>query len=116
VEAKLYDVAQSDRTEVIAQMLSAKGFIFGSSTHDNDMLPNIAAFIEIIKGLKPKGRQVGFFGSYGWAGGAVKEMQEALKDSGAELNPSGVSVKYVPDDNELKACFEFGNQFAKLLK
>jgi len=116
IEVKIYDIAESDRTEIITRMLTSQGFLFGSSTHDNDMLPNIAAFIEIIKGLKPKGRQVGFFGSYGWAGGAVKEMQEALKDSGAELNPNGVSIKYVPDDNELKACFEFGNQFAKLLK
>jgi len=116
IPVKLYNVAESDRTEIITRMLTAKGFLFGSSTHDNDMLPNIAAFLEIVKGLKPKGRQVGFFGSYGWAGGAVKEMQEALKDSGAEISAAGVSIKYVPDKEELKACFEFGNQFAKLLK
>ncbi|MDD5128818.1 MAG: flavodoxin domain-containing protein [Candidatus Omnitrophica bacterium] len=116
VEVKLYDVAESDRTEIITRMLTSQGFLFGSSTHDNDMLPNIAAFLEIVKGLKPKGRQVGFFGSYGWAGGAVKEMQEELKDRGLEFNPSSMSVKYAPDKEELKACFEFGNQFAKLLR
>jgi len=116
VEVKLYNVAESDRTEIITRMLTAQGFLFGSSTHDNDMLPNIAAFLEIVKGLKPKGRQVGFFGSYGWAGGAVKEMQEALKDSGVELSVPGVAVKYVPDKAELEACFEFGSQFAKLLR
>jgi len=116
VEVVLYNVAESDRTEIIMQMLTAQGFLFGSSTHDNDMLPNIAAFLEIVKGLKPKGRQVGFFGSYGWAGGAVKEMQETLKDSGVDVSAAGVSVKYVPDKAELKACFEFGNQFAKLLR
>jgi len=113
---QLYNIAESDRTEIITQMLTAQGFLFGSSTHDNDMLPNIAAFLEIVKGLKPKGRQVGFFGSYGWAGGAVKEMQETLKDSGVDVSAAGVSVKYVPNKEELKACFEFGNQFAKLLR
>jgi anaerobic nitric oxide reductase flavorubredoxin len=116
LEVKLYNVAESDRTEIITRMLTAQGFLFGSSTHDNDMLPNIAAFLEIVKGLKPKGRQVGFFGSYGWAGGAVKEMQETLKESGVDVNIPGVAIKYVPDKTELKACFEFGNQFAKLLK
>jgi anaerobic nitric oxide reductase flavorubredoxin len=115
-EVKLYDIAQSDRTEVITQMLSAKGYIFGSSTHDNDMLPNIAAFLEIIKGIKPKGRKAGFFGSYGWAGGAVKEMQEVLKDSGFDQTAPGISFKYVPDTSELAACFEFGSQFAQGLK
>ena len=79
VEVKLYDVAKSDRTEIITQMFTAKGFLFGSSTHDNTMLPEIAACLEIVKGLKPKGRIVSFFGSYGWAGGAVKEMQELIR-------------------------------------
>jgi len=116
IEAKIYDIAQSDRTEVITQMLSAKGFIFGSSTHDNDMLPNIAAFLEIVKGLRPKGRKVGFFGSYGWAGGAVKEMRELLKDSGLEQTVPDVSCKYVPDIPELTSCFEFGRSFAQKLK
>jgi len=116
VEVKLYDVAQSDRTEVITQMLSAKGFIFGSSTHDNDMLPNIAAFLEIVKGLKPKGRKVGFFGSYGWAGGATKEMREMLKDSGVDLIESDLLCKYIPTLEESGSCFEFGSKFAQGLK
>ncbi|MFA6357823.1 MAG: flavodoxin domain-containing protein [Candidatus Omnitrophota bacterium] len=115
VEVKLYDVAGSDRTEIITQMLSSSGFLFGSSTHDNDMLPNIAGFLEIVKGLKPKGRQISFFGSYGWAGGAVKEMQEMLVNSGANFNLPGVSFKYVPDKAELENCFKFGVNFAKLL-
>jgi flavorubredoxin len=115
-EVKLYDLAQSDRTEIITQMLSAKGFLFGSSTHDNDMLPNIAAFLEIVKGLKPKDRKVGFFGSYGWAGGATKEMQEMLKDSGVDQDAPGISCKYVPDASELANCFEFGFKFGQSLK
>ncbi len=116
VEVKLYDIAQSDRTEIITQMLTAKGFIFGSSTHDNDMLPNIAAFLEIVKGLKPQGRKVSFFGSYGWAGGAIKEMQEMLGGSFLDQALPGVSCKYVPDPQELASCFEFGRRFAESLK
>ena len=115
-EVKLYNVAESDRTEIITQMLSAKGFLFGSSTHDNNMLPNIAAFLEIVKGLKPKGRKISFFGSYGWAGGAIKEMQEMLKDSTAEQTSPGLSFKYVPHALELASCFEFGSKFAQSLK
>jgi len=116
LEVRLYDIAMTDRTEVITQMLSAKGFLFGSSTHDNDMLPNIAAFLEIVKGLKPKGRQISFFGSYGWAGGAVKEMHEMLRDSGAEFMLDGISFRYATDKDELESCFEFGSKFARILK
>jgi len=116
IDVKVYNIAETDRTEVITQMLTARGFLFGSSTHDNDMLPNIAAFLEIVKGLKPKGRKISFFGSYGWAGGALKEMEEMLKDTGGDFTIPGSSVKYVPDKAELADCFEFGNKFARLLK
>ena len=85
VETFVYDVAKSDHTEVVAQMLEAKGLLLGSSTHDNDMLPTMAGFMEFLKGLKPKGRSVAVFGSYGWAGGAVKEIEEVVKLSGATL-------------------------------
>ncbi|MDD5059540.1 MAG: flavodoxin domain-containing protein [Candidatus Omnitrophica bacterium] len=112
VDVRLYDIAKSDRTEVITEMLSAKGFVFGSSTHDNDMLPNMAAFLEIVKGLKPTGRKISFFGSYGWAGGAIKEMQERLISSGAELVKEGLSFKYVPNEAELEDCFNFGKKSA----
>jgi len=115
VEVKIYNVAESDRTEMVTQMFTARGVLFGSSTHDNSMLPEIAACLELVKGFRPKGRVASFFGSYGWSGGAVKEMQEALKDSGMELVP-GISCKYLPDQTETANLIEFGNKFAKLLK
>ena len=116
VETRLFDIAQSDRTNVIAAMLESKGFVIGSSTHDNNMLPTIAGFLEFLKGLKPKNRIAGAFGSYGWSGGAVAEIEKTLKDGGMEVAQPSISVKYVPDGNDLKACYEYGVTFAKRLK
>ncbi|MCM8786690.1 MAG: flavodoxin domain-containing protein [Candidatus Omnitrophica bacterium] len=117
VEVKVFDVTCSDRTETIKEMLDAKGFIFGSSTHDNDMLPTIAGFLEFLKGLKPKNRLSCVFGSYGWGGGAVKNIEEILKITGIEITLPSLSIQYVPDKNDLEKCYEFGKNFAlKLLK
>ncbi|MFH1508407.1 MAG: flavodoxin domain-containing protein [Candidatus Omnitrophota bacterium] len=114
LEVKLYDIARSDRTDIFKEMLNAKGFIIGSSTHDNDMLPNIASFMELLKGLKPKNRVVAVFGSYGWAGGAVKELEEVLKETGIqEIKPS-ISFQYLPDEEGMKKCYDFGVEFARL--
>jgi flavorubredoxin len=116
VSAKLFDVATTDRTEIIKEMLEAKGFIFGSSTHDNGMLPTFAGFLEFVKGLKPKNRIACCFGSFGWAGGAIKEMENILKEMGIELAQPGLSIRYVPDDSEIKHCYEYGREFAKIIK
>jgi flavorubredoxin len=116
LSVKLFNVAESDRTEIIKEMLEAKGFLFGSSTHDNDMLPNLAGFLEFVKGLHPKNRLASAFGSYGWAGGAVKEIGAVLKETGIEPALPGLSVKYAPDEPEIKNCYEYGKKFAEIIK
>ncbi len=115
VEVKMYDVAETDNTEIIREMLYARGYLFGSSTHDNNMLPNLAMFLEFLKGLKPSGRKAAAFGSFGWAGGAVKEMENFITSPGIEIVQPGISLKFAPSPEELKQCFEFGKEFAKKL-
>ncbi|HOX54261.1 MAG TPA: flavodoxin domain-containing protein, partial [Candidatus Omnitrophota bacterium] len=116
IEVKLFDLNQTDRTEIIKEMLDAKGYILGCSTHDNDMLPNMGGFLTFLKGLKPKNRIASAFGSYGWAGGAVKGIEEALKETGVEQIQPSISARYVPDENELKNCYEFGKEFARKIE
>ncbi|MDD3905615.1 MAG: flavodoxin domain-containing protein [Candidatus Omnitrophica bacterium] len=116
VEIKLFDIAVSDGTEVIKEMLDARGFIIGSSTHDNDMLTTIAGFLEFLKGLKPKGRIAAAFGSYGWSGGAVASIENLLKEGGMEIAQPGVSAKFMPDENEIKTAYQFGKDFAGRIK
>jgi anaerobic nitric oxide reductase flavorubredoxin len=116
LEVKLYDVNNADRTDIFKEMLNAKGFIFGSSTHDNDMLPNLAGFLALLKGFKAKGRIAGVFGSYGWAGGAVKEIEELLKTAGIEISVNSCSAKFVPDEKESADCKRFAADFAAKIK
>lgn len=115
IDVKMYDVAETDSTEIIREMLYARGYLFGSSTHDNGMLPNLAMFLEFLKGLKPSGRKAAAFGSFGWGGGAVKEMEKFIATPGIEIVQPGISLKFVPSPEELKQCFEFGKEFAKKL-
>ncbi|MFA5147445.1 MAG: flavodoxin domain-containing protein [Candidatus Omnitrophota bacterium] len=115
VDVKLFDINASDRTEVIGRMLDAKGYLIGSSTHDNDMLPAIAGFLELLKGLKPKNRIAAAFGSYGWGGGAAENVEKGLKEGGMEIAQPLLSCKYVPDEGERKRCYEYGLEFGKKL-
>lgn len=115
VSVKLFDITISDRSDCIKEMLDARAFVIGSSTHDNDMLTSIAGFLGFLKGLTPKKRLAAAFGSYGWAGGAVKNIETILKETGIEVIIPGISVKYTPDENEIKNCYEFGRAIADKL-
>lgn len=111
-EVVLHDVAEADHTALVKEMFDAKAFLIGSSTHDNDMLPHIAGFLELLKGFKPKGRIGAAFGSYGWAGGAVQEIEKIMKAAGIEPAMDSLSFKYVPDAEEVKKCYQFGMDLA----
>lgn len=116
VSVRLFDIAKSDSTEVVKEMMDARGFLIGSSTHDNGMLTRIGGFLEFLKGLSPKNRMAAAFGSYGWAGGAVGNIEDLLKKAKIEVVLPGYSVKYRPDAEQLKRCYEFGREFAGKIK
>ena len=111
-EARLFNISVSDRTEIVKELFDSRGLIFGSSTHDNNMLPNIAGFMDFIKGLKVKNRIGASFGSFGWSGEGAKNIEAILKESGIEIVMPSIAAKYMPSPEDLKNCFEFGRNFA----
>lgn len=116
VEAGLYSLPQADRSEVIKELLEAKGILVGSSTHNQRMLLNMAAFLEDLKGLKPAGKIGAAFGSYGWAAKAVQQMEEDLREAGIEVVEADLSFKFAPPEGEIEKAFEFGKAFARRVK
>jgi flavorubredoxin len=112
VEYAVYDLAKTDRSDIISDILVSKGIAFGSATLNNGMLPLSGAFLTYLKGLKPAGKLAAAFGSFGWGGGAVKAVEEELKLSGIELAAPSVSLRYVPEKSELDKCRELGKALA----
>jgi len=113
VEAMLVRLPLSDRGDIIKELLDAKGLLIGSSTINNGPLPTLAPFLEELRGLKPSNKIAATFGSYGWGGGAVKAVEDALGRAGIQVVSPSLTVKWVPDVDELRRCFEFGKEFAR---
>jgi anaerobic nitric oxide reductase flavorubredoxin len=116
VDVKLLKLRAADKTEAMTEILDAKAVVVGSPTLNNQMFPTISAFLTYATGLKPKGKVWAFFGSYGWGGGAVKSMTETAKKAGFDVLEPGVEVKYIPEAEDLKKCFELGRQIAAKVK
>jgi len=113
VETMLFRLPFSDRGDIIKELLEAKAILIGSSTINNGVLPTVAPFLEEMQGLRPRNKMATAFGSYGWGGGAVKTIEEKLERAGMEITAPALTVKWVPDKNEIQKCFEFGKEFAK---
>lgn len=92
----------------------ARGCLIGSPTLNNTIFPQIGELLVTLKGLRPRNRMVSAFGSYGWGGGAVKEI---LRICGEEMKletvKPGIQVKYKASMEDEKSLYEFGRSFAK---
>ncbi len=88
-------------SDVMADVLGAKYICVGSPTLNNGMLPTVAAFLTYYKGLAPRKRVGLSFGSYGWGGQSVPQIEEFLKES-CEKMFNKIKVQYVPGKDALK--------------
>ena len=113
MEVLLRGLPMYGRTEVIGELLEAKGLLVGSSTHNQRMLMNIAAFMEDLKGLRFTRKLGAAFGSHGWAGGAVPQLENDLREAGFDVMTSDLAVRWAPNEDDLAKAREFGRAFAR---
>jgi flavorubredoxin len=112
VEAKLLHLRSNHRSDIIEEMLEAKGILLGSPTLNNGMFPTMGDFLTYMRGLKPKGKFFALFGSHGWGGGAIKEMRRNLEQEKFEIWEKELPIQFIPDPEELKSAIQFGKEFA----
>ncbi len=103
-------------SDIMTDLIISKMIIIGSPTLNNGMLPSMGAFLTYIKGLRPKNR-IGFaFGSFGWGGQAVGQIEEVLNALKWELPVEGLKIKFIPDDDELNNVKDVGKKLGEMLK
>jgi len=112
-DARLLHLRSNHRSDIIEEMLEARGVVLGSPTLNNGMFPTMGDFLTYMRGLRPKGKIFGLFGSHGWGGGAIKEMRRHLELEKFEIWEKELSVQFVPNSEELDSAIQFGREFAK---
>ena len=115
VDHKLFHMATSDRNDVLAEVFQAGAIIIGSPTLNRGLLPTITPILEDLKGLRFHNKIGAGFGSYGWSGESVKQIEEHLRACGIAKAAEGVLAKWQPTDQDLDACRKLGKQVAAAL-
>lgn len=106
----------ADPTEIEAAVQKCDGFIIGSPTLGGHMPTQVQTALGIVLSTTAKTKLAGVFGSYGWSGEAVDEIDSKLQDAGYRLGFETIRVKFKPDDATLQMCKEAGTDFAQALK
>ena len=113
VRAVLMPLENSHRSDVVTEVLDAGALVVGSPTINNSIFPTVADILTYIKGLRPKNLLGAAFGSYGWGGESVAQIEAILTEMKIELAGESVRIQYVPDDQGLARCREYGMKIAE---
>lgn len=102
IEVRLNHIRRTDGSAIVRDILDSRVVLIGSPTLNADMFWPVGGFLTYLRGLKPKNKKVGIFGSYGWAGGASKAIQREIEAMGLELIGPPQEAAYVPNEADLK--------------
>lgn len=113
VDVKLINIRTGNITEIATETLDAAAIAFGSPTLNQTLMPQMAAALTYLKGLKPTGKSGFAFGSYGWAKNGAQHVEEYVKAIKFEVLHEPIQSQYAPSDEVLEECRKAGKMLAE---
>ena len=101
---------------LFATSLNTKGVIIGSPTYSNELYPGIKTVVNSLLTRGVKDHYIGCFGSFTWAGNAVKELNKFVEEIGWEVVGDSVEQKMALKNDTYQSCLELGKAMAEKFK
>lgn len=97
----IHNLSKSDPSYVLADIFKYKGLLIGSPTYSNELYPKATDLVAKIKTRGIKNRVFGCFGSFTWAGVAIKELTELANQMQWEIcGSSEAKMSVKPNQHE----------------
>jgi len=72
----IYDAARAHASYILPSLWTRRGVLIGAPTYEGNLFPPVAEVLHLAGAKRIQRRLVGYFGSWGWSGGARKECQQ----------------------------------------
>lgn len=114
---KVFDVSKTHASYILSEIWKYKGIVLGSCTYNNSVYPNMNQLLYTLKMNKLSNHILGIFGSYGWSGGAVKELSEFASEGGSfEVVPTIVETRGTAKEEDVESLRQLAKEMAEALK
>ncbi len=114
IKVSLIELNDGNREQAMAAVGEADGILFGSPTFLGDVLQPIGELLAAIHPYQLKGKLCSAFGSYGWSGEAVGNINSRLEQLKSRTI-EGFRVRFRPSAAELENVRAFARTFAENL-
>ena len=115
VPVEVFDVARTHVSYILPSLWTKAGVMIGAPTYEVKLFPPMADVLTMAVSKRVLGRKVAYFGSYGWSGGALKDVKRIIDLAKCEL---GETFEFMgsPKPADLVKGQEFGRRFAESIK
>lgn len=113
IDVKLYDLVYDDKSKLMDDIYWADGLLFGTPTILGDALKPIWEVLISMFPVVHGGKIASSFGSYGWSGEGVNNINQRLKQLRMKVVEPGLRIKFKPSASNLQETYDFGLNFGK---
>ena len=104
INLHVHRVPETSWGTLLMSAWSSAGIILAMPTYENKMFPPMAAALEEFANKKVLNKHLFRFGSYGWSGGAQKQLDAILEEGQLEwMKVPSVEFKGAPTKDDLEA-------------
>ena len=115
IEVALYNLTVSDIGDVAKDLVDSRAIVLGAPTVLGGAHPLAVYATYLVKALKPPAKFGAVLSSYGWGGGAIKNIQEVLGPSKLEI-VGALEINGPPSEENLKQVVDMGKTLAEKIK
>jgi len=112
----IYNVIYHKQEEILDKIYWADAVLFGSPTINGDALKPILDILTSMNPLVHGGKISAAFGSFGWSGEAVPNIEARLKSLRMNIITPGLKINFKPSEEDLLKAYKFGESVAIKIK
>lgn len=112
----MHNVSKSHASYILKDIFKYKALIIGCPTYCNQLYPEVDSLLQKIEIREVKNRLFGYFGSFSWAGAAVKRLAAFGEKMNWTIVGEPVEQKQGLKPDKYEACWALGQAMAEQLK
>jgi len=112
VPVEIFDAARTHVSYILPSLWTKRGVVVGAPTYEVSLFPPVAEVLRTAVHKRVKGKKAAYFGSYGWSGGALREMKKIIEPLKWDLTDTFEFIGGAAEE-ELKRAEEFGYNFGR---
>jgi anaerobic nitric oxide reductase flavorubredoxin len=115
IPVEIFDAARTHVSYILPSLWTKRGVMIGAPTYEVSLFPPMADVLSMAVKKRITNKTAGYFGSFGWSGGALREMKRIIEPLKWNLIDTFEFVGS-PTKTDIKKSEEFGAQFAEIVK